>query len=107
MTNPAAEPASRHHANDAPPPFQQGPDASRPVRKASLIAGVALLLMAALAGFGYNVAIHRLITPGNAARTAQDIMAHQALFRAGIASLFLSSRLTWWPPWGCTGCSAR
>jgi hypothetical protein len=89
MTNHAAEPASRHHANDAPPPFQQGPDASRPVRKASLIAGVALLLMAALAGFGYNVAIHRLITPGNAARTAQDIMAHQALFRAGIASLFL------------------
>jgi Domain of unknown function (DUF4386) len=89
MTNHTAEPASRHHANDAPPSFQQGPDASRPVRKASLIAGVALLLMAALAGFGYNVAIHGLITPGNATRTAQDIMAHQGLFRAGIASLFL------------------
>ena len=79
MTNYAAEPAVRHHA----------PDASLPVRKASLIAGVALLLMAALAGFGYNFAIHGLITPGNAARTAQDIMAHQGLFRAGIASLFL------------------
>ena len=89
MTNHTAEPAVRHHANDAPPPFQQGPDASRPVRKASLIAGVALLLMAALAGFGYNFAIHGLITPGNAARTAQDIMAHQGLFLAGIASLFL------------------
>jgi hypothetical protein len=88
MTNHAAEPASRHHANDAPP-FQQGPDASRPVREASLIAGVALLLMAALAGFGYNVAIHGLITPGNATRTAQDIMAHQGLFQVGIASLFL------------------
>ena len=89
MTNHAAEPAVRHHANDAPPPFQQGTDASLPVRKASLIAGVALLLMAALAGFGYNFAIHGLITPGNATRTAQDIMAHQGLFRAGLASLFL------------------
>ena len=89
MTNRTAEPAVRRHANDAPPPFQQGPDASRPVRKASLITGVALLLMSALAGFGYNFAIHGLITPGNAARTAQDIMAHQGLFRSGIASLFL------------------
>jgi Domain of unknown function (DUF4386) len=88
MTNHAAEPASRHYANDAPP-FRQGTDASRPVRQASLIAGVALLLMSALAGFGYNVAIHGLITSGNAARTAQDIMAHQGLFRAGIACLFL------------------
>ena len=90
MTHHAAGPASRRHANDAPPPsFQQGPDASRQVRKASLIAGVALLLMAALAGFGYDFAIHGRITPGNAARTAQDIMAHQGLFRAGIACLFL------------------
>ena len=89
MTHHAAEPAARHHANDAPPPFPQGPGASRPVRKASLIAGVALLLMAALAGFGYDFAIHGRITTGNAARTAQDIMAHQGLFRAGIACLFL------------------
>ncbi len=89
MTNHAAGPAARRHANDAPPPSRQGTDASRPVRKASLIAGVALLLMSALAGFGYNVAIHGRITPGNAARTAQDIMAHQGLFRAGIACLLL------------------
>ena len=89
MTNHAAEPAGRHHANAAAPPFPQEPDASLPVRRASLIAGVALLLMSALAGFGYNFAIHGLITPGNAARTAQDIMAHQGLFWAGIASLFL------------------
>jgi Domain of unknown function (DUF4386) len=89
MTNRTAEPAVRHHANAAAPPFPQGPDASRPVRRASLIAGAALLLMSALAGFGYNFAIHGLVTPGNAARTAQDIMAHQGLFRAGIASLFV------------------
>src|SRR5208283_5887685 len=46
-------------------------------------------LMAALAGFGYNFAIHGRITPGHAAGTAQDIMAHQGLFRAGIACLFV------------------
>ncbi len=89
MTHHAAGPAVRHRAQDAPPPARQGPDASRPVRTASLIAGVALLLMAALAGFGYIFAIHGLITPGNTARTAQDIMAHQGVFRAGIACLFL------------------
>jgi hypothetical protein len=89
MTNRTAEPAVRYHADNAPPPFQQEPDPSQPVRKASLIAGVALLLMSALAGFGYNFAIHGLITAGNAARTAQDIMAHQGLFRSGIACLFL------------------
>lgn len=89
MTNHAAGPVGRPLANDAPPPFQQGTDANRPVRRASLIAGVALLLMSALAGFGYDFAIHGRITPGNAARTAQDIMAHQGLFRVGIACLFL------------------
>jgi hypothetical protein len=89
MTNRTAEPAVRYHADNAPPPFQQEPDPSQPVRRAGLIAGVALLLMSALAGFGYNFAIHGLITAGNAARTAQDIMAHQGLFRAGIACLFL------------------
>ncbi len=88
MTNRTAEPAVQRHASDAPPPFQRRSDASRPVRKASLIAGIALLLMSALAGFGYNIAIRGLVTPGNAARTAQDIMASEGLFRFGIASLF-------------------
>src|ERR1039457_2285617 len=88
MTNRTAEPAVRPPADNAPP-SQQEPDPSQPVRQAGLIAGAALLLMSALAGFGYNFAIHGLITPGNATRTAQDIMAHQGLFRAGIASLFL------------------
>jgi hypothetical protein len=100
MTNRTAEPAVRHHASDAPPPAQPGSDASRPTRKASLIAGVALLLMSALAGFGYNFAIRGLVTPGNAARTAQDIMAHKGLFRSGIASLFLVVALDVVVAWG-------
>jgi len=88
MTNRTAEPAVRQHADGAPPVYPR-PDANGPVRRASLIAGTALLLMSVLAGFGYNFAIHGLITPGNAARTAADIMAHQGLFRSAIASLFV------------------
>jgi Domain of unknown function (DUF4386) len=107
MTHHAAGPAGRRHANDAPLPFGQGPDASRQVRTASLIAGVALLLMAALAGFGYDFAIHGRITSGNAARTAQDIMAHQGLFRAGIACLFVVVALDVVAALALYWCSAR
>jgi hypothetical protein len=45
--------------------------------------------MSALAGFGYPFALHRLITPGNAAGTGQNILAHQGQFWSGIACLFL------------------
>ena len=62
--------------------------------------------MSALAGFGYSFAINRLVTAGNAALTARHIMAHEGLFRFGIASLFLVVALpTLSSPGGCTGCS--
>ena len=64
-------------------------DANRSIRRAGFIAGATLLLMSALAGFGYQVAVKGLVTPGNAAKTATDVMAHQSLFRFGIASLIL------------------
>jgi Domain of unknown function (DUF4386) len=59
------------------------------LRTASLIAGLALALMAALAAFGNFVAIQPLVTPGDAAKTAIDISQSEALFRWGIASLIL------------------
>jgi hypothetical protein len=43
MTNHTPAPTVRQHGHDAPP-FQPGPDPSRPVRKASLIAGIALVI---------------------------------------------------------------
>ena len=64
-------------------------DQHRSIRTASLIAGVGLLVMSALAGFGYRVAIAGLVTQGDAARTAKDIMGSESLFRFGILSLFL------------------
>ena len=57
------------------------------LRRASLTAGVALALMAVLAAFAVFGAISALITPGDAAQTAQDITASPLLFRLGIACL--------------------
>jgi hypothetical protein len=62
---------------------------NRSLRTASLIAGLALALMTALAAFGNFVAIQPLVTPGDAAKTAIDISHSEALFRWGIASLIL------------------
>jgi hypothetical protein len=62
---------------------------TRSMRTASLTAGLALALMAVLAAFGVFGAVGALITPGDAAKTAQDISQSQALFRQGIASLIL------------------
>jgi hypothetical protein len=62
---------------------------TRSMRTASLTAGLALALMAVLAAFGVFGAVGALITPGDAAKTAQDISESQALFRQGIASLIL------------------
>jgi hypothetical protein len=59
------------------------------MRRASLTAGLALALMAVIAPFGVFGAIGALVTPGDAARTAQDILGSEGLFRWGIASLIL------------------
>jgi hypothetical protein len=57
------------------------------MRTASLIAGVALLLMSVVAIVGNIVAVGGLVTEGDAAQTVSDIAASLGLFRLGIASL--------------------
>jgi hypothetical protein len=59
------------------------------MRAASLIAGIALLLMTVLAVFADFAAIEALITPGDAARTAGDITGSETLFRWGVAAFVL------------------
>jgi hypothetical protein len=49
--------------------------------------------MAALSGFGYLIAVKGLVTPGNAAKTASKISAHESLFRFGFLSLFIVAAL--------------
>jgi hypothetical protein len=93
MTNRTAEPSLQHHQSDGPPPGRPGLAANRSIRAASLTAGVGLLLISALAGFGNFIALRGLVTEGNAAQTATDIMASNGLFRLGILSLLLTIAL--------------
>jgi Domain of unknown function (DUF4386) len=62
---------------------------TRSLRRASLIAGLALALIAVLSAFGNFVAIQPLVTPEDATKTAIDIANSEALFRWGITSLIL------------------
>jgi hypothetical protein len=66
---------------------------TRSLRTASLIAGLGLALIVVLASLGNFVAVQALITPGDAAKTAQDILNSEALFRLGIACLILAAVL--------------
>jgi hypothetical protein len=88
MTNSFGEASLGRQASDIPPPVPAGIDASRSIRKASLIAGLGILLLAALAAFGNLVVVEGLVTQGDAAKTAEDIMASEGMFRFGIACLY-------------------
>ena len=61
--------------------------ATQSVRKASIVAGIGYLLLSILAGFGNYGVVQRLVTPGNAAKTAKTIMDSKGLFLLGIGSL--------------------
>jgi hypothetical protein len=62
-------------------------ETTRTMRRASLTAGLALLLMAVLAAFAVFGAIGPRVTVGDPAATARDILAAEGLFRWGIACL--------------------
>lgn len=85
MTNRAADQPA--HPSAPPPPASRRWDTNWSIRTASITAGVALLLMVAVAIFGNVVVVDGLVTDGNAGQTAADIMASEGLFRLGIASL--------------------
>ena len=88
MTNRTWKWSAPRHVGARPlaPP---GIDANRSIRSASMIAGFGILLMSVLAIFGNFVAVEGLVTGGNAAQTARDILESEGLFRLGIAALFL------------------
>lgn len=58
-------------------------------RTASLIAGIALAVMAVLGGFGNFGAFVPLIIPGDATQTANNITGSPLLFLAGVASFVI------------------
>src|SRR6266513_2498297 len=63
--------------------------ATRSLRAASLIAGTGILLLAVLAVCRNVIAVGALVTRGDAAKTARDILASEGLFRWGVATLIL------------------
>ena len=58
------------------------------VGRASVIAGLVLLVMTGLAVFANFVVLDGLITPGDATTTATAVLGAETTFRLGIASLF-------------------
>ena len=80
MTNNVRETSSEHRRSDA---------STRSIRTAALVAGLSLVAMAALAGFGNFVAVEGLVTPGDPASTADDILAAEGMFRLGVLALYL------------------
>ena len=85
MTNRTAYPPDQQVSQA--PPHSPRVVSGWSIRTASITAGVALLLMSAVAIFGNFIAVDGLVTQGDPARTAADIRASQGLFRLGIVSL--------------------
>jgi hypothetical protein len=59
---------------------------STTIQRTARLAGILILIMAVFAPFGMIYVPSTLIVPGDAATTAQNIMASEGLFRLGIAS---------------------
>ena len=62
------------------------PIADISLRKAAIVAGVAIIIMALVAGFAYGFVLDTLIVQGDATTTANNIKASEVLFRIGIFS---------------------
>jgi uncharacterized protein DUF4386 len=87
MTSPASIPMYE------PLPKTRSVGGTREVRMAAVIAGAAITLVAALAGFGNLVVVQGLVTSGNAAATAHDILGSEGMFRLAVACLYLAAVL--------------
>jgi hypothetical protein len=77
----------------ATPPAPVSVGVDEDVRTAAVVAGAALILMAALAGFGNFVAVEGMVTAGDPVATARDVAASEGLFRLGLISLYLAALL--------------
>ncbi len=70
------------------------------LRQAALVAGLALLFLAILAPIANFGILHKLIIPGDAQTTAQNLAAASGLFRIGIALFFVVAILDVVVAWG-------
>ncbi len=72
----------------------------RGLRAAATSAGVGIVLLAVLATFGVLFAVDGLVTSGDAAGTARDIIKSETLFRLGIVSLLVTAGVDVVVAWG-------
>lgn len=63
------------------------------IRSASMMAGIALLLLALLSAFAYLFVVERLVVMDDAVQTAANIAGSETLFRLGVASLLVVAGL--------------
>lgn len=89
MSRQLAAPIVRRHPPQLPTADATRQEATRSVRRAGFVAGIALLLMAGLAAFSDLFVIDGLVTPGAPAQTVSDIAASEGVFRLGVAGLYL------------------
>ena len=74
--------------SEAPKPTRETAPADALIRRSGLVAGIGMLVMAALSAFGIFFGGAGLVTPGDAAQTVEDISASEGLFRWGMLSLY-------------------
>jgi hypothetical protein len=72
----------------------------QPLRRPALVAGIGLLLMAVLAGLANFVVLESLVTPGDPATTAADVLGAEGLFRLGTLALLAVAVLDVVVAWG-------
>jgi uncharacterized protein DUF4386 len=86
MTTSTREAPEQHPRAHTPPPTAV---LTACARRAGLVGGLGILLLAALAGFGGLAVVAGLVTEGDPAATARDISASEGMFRVGVASLYV------------------
>jgi hypothetical protein len=87
MTNTELRPAAQH--DPEAPQASSTPGSGWTVRRAGVVAGAALLLMVAAAVFAQGVVVLGMVTPGDAAATAAEILAREGTFRLGVLAWVL------------------
>lgn len=74
-------------------PIATNPQRDLSLRTPALVAGIGLLVLAVLSGWGNFGVVEALVTEANPATTARDILASETTFRLGTVAMLLAAIL--------------